>query len=186
MAEKPNLKLVGDEAERLRKEFAQVFDRANTLKAKPADVARLRELLGRHDDLKLWGPVQSVMQAAEAALLVYPSITPGVALCWRERQVAMRGDLGWAEATPAERLLIRHVTICYLRLGLVELEHTQHTKGSHTLTAGVYWDRRLTAAQRNFTRSLESLARQRKLQAEAERARGGRGALPEARTGTAG
>lgn len=50
---------------------------------------------------------------------------------------------------------------------------TAHTKGSHTLTAGVYWDKRLNAARRRFTRALESLTRLRKMQAEAESASGG-------------
>jgi hypothetical protein len=36
-------------------------------------------------------------------------------------------------------------------------------KQSHTLTLGMYWEKRLSAAQRRFTRACETLARVRKL-----------------------
>ena len=36
-------------------------------------------------------------------------------------------------------------------------------KRSITLTLGMYWDRRLSAAQKRFTRACETLARVRKL-----------------------
>ena len=83
-------------------------------------------------------------------------------------------------------MLIQHAALCWLRFGLLELEVTAHTKGSHTLTAGAYWDRRLTGAQRRFMRAVETLEKVRALSAVAERARGGRGALAETRSGTAG
>jgi len=46
---------------------------------------------------------------------------------------------------------------------LVELAYSSVMKQSITLTLGIYWEKRLTAAQRRFTRACETLTRVRKL-----------------------
>jgi hypothetical protein len=183
---KNNLSLVNAETERIKKQFAGAFEKANKTNPKPADVARLREMLSEHHDLKLWTEYFGIMGVAESFLLQDCPAGAGFAELWRRRLKQMRIDLGAGEAPEIERLLIAHATLCYLRLGLVELRYTAVTKNGCTLAQGAYWDRLLTTAQRRFTRSVESLAKVRALAAVAERARGGRGTLPEARTGTAG
>jgi hypothetical protein len=45
--------------------------------------------------------------------------------------------------------------------------HTSKTYESHNTETGLYWDRRLTNAQRRFTRAVESLAKVRTLSAAA-------------------
>ena len=87
----------------------------------------------------------------------------GMRECWRQRLQAMRGDLGYAEASALERLLIQQVTLCWLNLNLAEYRFTNVTKQSISLAVGIYWEKRLTAAQRRFTRACETLARVRKL-----------------------
>ena len=42
----------------------------------------------------------------------------------------MRGDLGYAEASALERLLIQQVTLCWLNLNLAEYRFTNVTKQS--------------------------------------------------------
>src|SRR5688500_705485 len=44
-----------------------------------------------------------------------------------------------------------------------ELSYSNVMKQSITLTLGMYWEKRLSAAHRRFTRSCETLARVRKL-----------------------
>jgi hypothetical protein len=62
-----------------------------------------------------------------------------------------------------ERLLIGHVVLCWLRLMMVDRGYTCALDQSITLTLGAYWEKRLSAAQKRFTRSVENLARVRKL-----------------------
>ena len=53
--------------------------------------------------------------------------------------------------------------LCWLRLTLAELAYSNGVKGSITLTLGVYMEKRLSMAQKRFTRSCETLTRVRKL-----------------------
>jgi hypothetical protein len=62
-----------------------------------------------------------------------------------------------------EQLLIQQASLCWLKLNLVELSYFGTMKQSHTLTLGIFWEKRLSAAQRRFTRACETLARLRKL-----------------------
>jgi hypothetical protein len=45
----------------------------------------------------------------------------------------------------------------------VELSYSSVMKGSITLTLGIYWDKRLSAAQKRFTCACDTLARVRRL-----------------------
>ena len=188
MAEKSkgNLALVSAETERLRKEFGETFQRANKGQPKPGDVERLRRMLDDHPDLKLWERYIGVMSCAEAYVLQQaPAGLQAFAEVWRPRLANIRKKLGYQDAPEIEKLLIQHAALCWLRLGLIEIQLAGYTRDSHTLASGAYWDRRLTNAQRRFTRAVETLAKVRALAAVAERARGARGTLPAARTGTA-
>jgi hypothetical protein len=64
-------------------------------------------------------------------------------------------------APEAERLLISQVALCWLRLNLVEHGCTSNTSDEHSLTIGIYWEKRLTAVQKRYTRAVESLAKGR-------------------------
>ena len=83
--------------------------------------------------------------------------------CWELRLQSLRADLGFDSASALERLLIQQVTLCWLNLNVTEYRHSKTIKDSFTLTLGIYWEKRLTAAQRRFTRACESLARVRRL-----------------------
>ncbi|HET8670642.1 MAG TPA: hypothetical protein VFM05_08480 [Candidatus Saccharimonadales bacterium] len=58
-----------------------------------------------------------------------------------------------------EKLLIQQAALCWLKLNLVELSYSGTMKQSITLTLGIYWKRRLSAAQRRFTRACETTTR---------------------------
>jgi hypothetical protein len=62
-----------------------------------------------------------------------------------------------------EQLLIQHAALCWLKLTLAELAYSGVMKGSITLTLGLYMEKRLSMAQKRFTRSCETLTRVRKL-----------------------
>ncbi|MDQ3743297.1 MAG: hypothetical protein M3444_02830 [Acidobacteriota bacterium] len=78
-------------------------------------------------------------------------------------------ELGYDEATPAERVLIEHAVLCHVRLGMIEHLYSRHTSGRTDITE--HYEKRLTLAQRRFTRAVETLARVRALLARAEAAR---------------
>ena len=75
----------------------------------------------------------------------------------------LKKDIGYDNAPMLEQLLIQQAALCWLKLNLVELSYSGMMKQSHTLTLGMYWEKRLSAAQKRFTRACETLARVRKL-----------------------
>ena len=81
----------------------------------------------------------------------------------------LKAELGHAEASPAERVLIDHAVMCHVRLGMVE--HLYSRNASGRLDIIEHYEKRLTMAQRRFTRAVETLARVRALLARAEVAR---------------
>jgi hypothetical protein len=76
---------------------------------------------------------------------------------------SLKKELGSEGVPLLEQLLIQQAALCWLKLNLVELSYSHTLKQSITLTLGLYWEKRLTAAQRRFTRACETLARVRKL-----------------------
>ena len=62
-----------------------------------------------------------------------------------------------------EQLLIQDAALSWLKLSIIELQYSNVMKQSITLTLGIFWEKRLSAAQRRFTRACETLARVRKL-----------------------
>jgi hypothetical protein len=106
---------------------------------------------------------------------------------WRERAEHLKEELGHKTATPAERMLISHIVLCWLQLGFIECKYAVVIAESVTLAQGRMWDRRVTLAQRRFTRALEALQRLRALTAAARyanaRAEAAEGKQPAEMTG---
>jgi hypothetical protein len=126
-------------------------------------VKALSDLLNSNKGLELWRDVLSAAQFAERAVLENSHAVPGVKECWKHRLSSLRKELGYSDAPVLEQLLIQDAALCWLKLSLVELSYSSVMKQSITLTLGMYWEKRLTAAQRRFTRACETLARVRRL-----------------------
>lgn len=75
----------------------------------------------------------------------------------------MARTLGRDTAPAFERPLIDHIVTCWVRLQLVERDHASNTAGAHNRDSGLYWDRRLSEAQRRYLRALGLLAKLRHL-----------------------
>ena len=75
----------------------------------------------------------------------------------------MREELGFAQASALERLLIDRVILSWLRLHHVDFHHTAALENSTQLPRANYWERRLSAAEHRFLQACQSLARIRKL-----------------------
>jgi hypothetical protein len=183
-----SLKLVTAEAQDVEKRFRELYLKANkhlpSGAVGPATIAAgeaLQKLLRDHPTEKLWERIPGPLSVArEFALENSPGVTPGVRVCWSDRLKSMGEDLAGENPSEIESLLAQHAALCWLRLAEAELQYTSKLSGSSTFAAGVFYAKLLTAAQRRFTRSIETLARTRALLARAaaareavERARGG-------------
>lgn len=147
-------------------EFIALVSSVNTGKPKPADVEKIKRMMSDHDDLKLWQHFAGLAESCELTMLEFASCVPaGLAILWSERQAEMRQDLGCGDAPDAEKYLISHVALCYLRLMIVEFQLTLKLSGDHNINVGVYMEKRLTDAQKRYTRAVETLAKVRTLSA---------------------
>jgi len=82
---------------------------------------------------------------------------------WELRLEFLRADLCFESASALERLMIQQAALCWLNLNMVECRHSNVIHQSIALPVGMYWEKRLSAAQRRFTRACDSLARVRRL-----------------------
>ena len=75
--------------------------------------------------MELWKAVVGMGELAESQALdtIVNGSGQGMRVCWRQRLQAMRTDLGYAESSALERLLIQQVTLCWLNLNLTEYRH---------------------------------------------------------------
>jgi len=147
----------------IRVKFRELLEKTNKDHPLPKDVAALADLLNSNQGLQLWRDVLSAAQYAERAVIENSSSVAGVKECWKQRLSSLRQELGYNEAPMLEKLLIQHAALSWLKVSLVELSYSHTMKQSISLPLAMYWEKKLTAAQRRFTRACETLARVRKL-----------------------
>ena len=156
-------KVITDKAEETRKTFRALLDKTNKEHPNPKDVKALSDLLSGNRKLELWRDVLSAGHLAELMVIDNARATAAVKECWKQRLQALKRDLGYDDAPLLEKLLIQQAALCWLKLNLVELSYSGTMAQSITLTVGMYWEKRLNAAQKRFTRACETLARIRKV-----------------------
>jgi hypothetical protein len=147
----------------IRVKFRELLEKTNKDHPRPHDVTALADLLNGNQGLQLWRDVFSAAQYAERAVLENSPAVHGVKECWRLRLASLRNELGYVGAPILEQLLIQDAALSWLKLSIIELQYSTVMKQSITLTLGIFWEKRLSAAQRRFTRACETLARVRKL-----------------------
>ena len=93
--------------------------------------------------MELWKGVIGMGELAESQALdtILNGIGQGMRECWRQRLQAMRADLGYAETSSLERLLIQQETLCWLNLNLTKYRHTNVMKQSISFACGFYWEK---------------------------------------------
>lgn len=153
------------------KTLRDLISKTNKERPKAEDVAALRRIL--EEDPKLWRAAGDMARRAvehvcgkyfDGSAFLRESVLRGMEV--------LRAELGYTNSPPLEKLLIEQILVCYLNLYLLEMNTAGKLHDSHSTEAGLYWDRRLTGAQRRYTRACESLARVRKLAATLKGARG--------------
>ena len=150
-------------AEQIRAKFRALLDKTNKENPRPQDVKALANLLSGNRQLELWRDIASAGYLAELMVIENARATQAVKECWKYRLQALKKDLGSQGAPILEQLLIQQAALCWIKLTLVELSYSTSMKQSITLTLAMYWEKRLSAAQKRFTRACVTLARIRKL-----------------------
>lgn len=74
---------------------------------------------------------------------------------------SLKDDLAWRDSGPLERLLIEAIVINWLRFYALQDRIAHMTE--HTFEQGQYYDKQLTRAHDRFMKSIETLAKVRKL-----------------------
>jgi hypothetical protein len=156
-------RVITDKAEETRTKFRALLDKTNKEHPSPKDLKALSDLLSDNRKLELWRDVASAGYLAEIVVIENARATADLKECWKHRLQVLKKDLGYDGAPMLEQLLIQQAALCWLKLNLVELSYSGTMKQSHTLTLGMYWEKRLSAAQKRFTRACETLTRVRKL-----------------------
>lgn len=114
--------------------------------------------------MELWKAVIGMGELAESQALdtIVNGSGQGMRECWRQRLQAMRADLGYAEASALERLLIQQVTLCWLNRNLTEYRFTNVTKQSISFACGMYWEKRVECCAATLHSSLRDISSSKK------------------------
>ena len=157
MGKKAAAQLTGPTADGAPVTVGELVDRINSKQHTRADLDTLRTIL---DDPET--PLTILMGSAVANHIINEYTSE------EAYQLVMKADarhmakmLGAGKAPAFELPLIEHIVTCWVRLQLVERDMSSAVKGTHNRDSALYWDRRLTEAQRRYLRAVNLLAKVR-------------------------
>jgi hypothetical protein len=145
---------------KLTQEFNELMKRVDKDKPSKEDIKALRRWF--EDDPSLALEAVNLANIVKAQIIQIASKEKSFRICLETGLEHLQNEMGYQEAPMLEKLLIESISMCWLRLQWTEYQFTENTTGSHTLTAGRYWDSRVNAAQMRYLRAIETLARVRK------------------------
>jgi len=142
-------------------EAMKVFNATNTEDPSESDRKALAVVLDDNNYL------QKVNHSGRQVLMrAMKDLDPGsymVQECTKRQIEDLRKEMGYTSSTMIEQLIIDEIVICWVRLQQVQSNHTAVLGSSHSSETGGYWDRRLTSANNRFLKSVQTLAKVRKL-----------------------
>lgn len=143
-------------------EVEKLIERLNTTeKPKGNDLALYRKALAEVPGL--WKIAGDLVEQNFLHLITSGELVYAMRESLKVGQEEQRRELGYENAGAMERALIDHVLLCKLRLEICEYKYTSLQKESMTFAKAEYWERKLSATQRRYLRSCETLAKVRKL-----------------------
>ena len=159
-----------NEIEKLKKEssyqdITSLIKKTDKENPKPEDLAEMQRYL---DDNSALVVANSISRKALERAVEICSTSALVRELYNRQIKEKQNELGIKTASPIEKILIEQVVICWLRLNHFEMIYSNKTAESHTFTSGIYWDKKLSSAQRRLLKACESLAKVKKLTAEAD------------------
>ena len=145
-------------AQELRALVAQVDKK----KPAAADITALHDFLETHPGVwRITGDL-----AEQANLIMIQDMVAPTAMkeSLKVGLSAMAAELTQPGDGELERLIIRQIVGCWLRLSYVEYVYNRNTVSGMNIKQGEHWERRTNSAQRRYLQAVESLARVRRLQ----------------------
>lgn len=142
-----------------------ILARTNKENPDPADLKVLREHLDENPDLIA---LNDPTRRAFAAIRDSYSTTGALTELMKRNFAARRKELDYDASPLIVRLLIDQFLLSEMRLAQFELEHRNKTANQHTLTLGIYYEKRLHMTQRRFLKAAESFAKVKRLLAEVD------------------
>lgn len=154
--------------ETLVQEMVKLSRKANEADPDPDDVYQLELFLTSHPEMwRMFGDlaihIVSELVTEKSSAAVRTSLLAG----WFEMLVA----LGHDEAPVVEKMVIEQVVLCWIRHQFIEFEHTHIMNQNPTLARGAYWERKLSTSQKRLFRACNTLAKIRKLSAQADQSK---------------
>lgn len=143
-------------------ELRELGRKVDKAKPDPADVAALGALLHRHPEL--WRMAGDLAEQAALRLIDDMNAPRSMKRSMQSGLSAMAAELARPEDGALEALIIRQIVGAWVRLAYTEYAYNGAlVAGNQTLAQADFWERRLTAAERRYLRSCETLARVRRL-----------------------
>ena len=124
------------------------------------ELRQLHEILSGDYARKVFSVITNTTDTLINALNVSDALTSEM---MRIEIATMYAKYGYADAPQLEQHLIDHVIACYLRLWVAERDYSAIHKNQHTLTLGMFWEKRLTMLQGRYIRAVEMLSRVRRV-----------------------
>lgn len=126
--------------------------------------AAVRKVLAEYPCI--WDGLRHMLSSGQRAIieaLCGGAVDSATGQLLEKSMLALRDGLGYEHAPPLEKLMIEQIVFAWADLEYVQMHYAKSAFGSHTLTSGAYWDRRVAGAQARYLRAMEVLARVRRL-----------------------
>lgn len=139
----------------------ELLRRVNKPDASKEDVAKLKKMLAEIPvTAKIAG---DLAHRTQVKMIEQVSSVPLVTESTKVYIEQMKEELGWEDASMLEKLIIETIVTCWLHYHNSTMQLSFATNRSHSIREGEYLDKRVSLAQKRFTRAIESLAKVRKL-----------------------
>jgi hypothetical protein len=152
-----------DEVVELTARLAVLNELANRGKENGPEVIELRKFLDEHKD---FADQHSVFAySVRMGIMRKLAHIPGNFELLEREYNAKRNNLGWANASSIERLLIERIMLCWLRLLWCENYNGNFMQASIPIRESEYADKQFARAHSRYVKAVESLAKLRQVEA---------------------
>lgn len=142
-------------------ELYAIIQATNKEKPSRVDIDRLQAYLEQHpDEVEKLGNLANHVETQVLESAFHTVLTKKATYM---HMADMRVDMGYDQSSAIEKGLIDHIVLCWLRLHICEFHYEKYTVNA-SIDRGLFWEKVLSATQKRFLRSVEALARIRKLQ----------------------
>lgn len=142
-------------------DLGSFLNRVNKPDASQDDVARLKKMLAEKPIMaSICG---NIADSTHAKMIEEISQVPLVIESTKAYVKQLKDELGWQDSAMLERLLIETIVSCWLQYHQATTQMIYGTSRNHSIEAGTYLNKRVSLAHKRFLKSIEALAKVRKL-----------------------